>query len=166
MDYNAACIWSSKPPKQTYLLPNPHNKGEDWYKEAIEAISGLSSRFKSREKWVEFWMRCKVFRDNREEIESRRSVISKEQGQKWKWTKGITREKSDTGSGSGSGKESDVLGEEFYIPWDVLEGTQVGWCFETLRSGVMSGVITFINRDLETQFIYPLDSPLADRDMS
>jgi hypothetical protein len=45
-------------------LPNPYNKGLDWFPEAIEAIKADITRFDDIEEWRVFWSSFRVFRNN------------------------------------------------------------------------------------------------------
>ena len=46
-------------------LPNPYNKGHDWFPEAIEAIKADITRFEDIEEWRTFWSSFHVFRNNK-----------------------------------------------------------------------------------------------------
>jgi len=45
-------------------LPNPCNKGDSWYPEAISAIKADVARWKDVRAWRQFWARCDVFGSN------------------------------------------------------------------------------------------------------
>jgi hypothetical protein len=42
-------------------LPNPYNKGHDWFPEAIEAIKADVTRFENIREWKIFWSSFNVF---------------------------------------------------------------------------------------------------------
>lgn len=46
-------------------LPNPYNKGLDWFPEAIEAIKADVTRFEDVREWRIFWSSFHVFRDHK-----------------------------------------------------------------------------------------------------
>ncbi|KAE9364580.1 hypothetical protein N431DRAFT_447752 [Stipitochalara longipes BDJ] len=47
-------------------LPNPFNKGDDWYSEAISAIKADIARWEDVRDWRFFWSRCEVFSFNQD----------------------------------------------------------------------------------------------------
>src|SRR5450756_1173836 len=47
-------------------LPDPFNKGNDWFHEAIEAIKADVTQFEDIEEWKSFWSPYKVFQNNKE----------------------------------------------------------------------------------------------------
>ena len=57
-------LLSLKPPS---LLPNPHNMGDDWYAEAIEAIIKDRDHWSCGCCWMTFWEGTAVFQDHRED---------------------------------------------------------------------------------------------------
>ncbi|KAG4433435.1 hypothetical protein IFR05_011081 [Cadophora sp. M221] len=63
-----------------YLLPNPQNKGEDWYEEAIRVIAASYSSFEDMKEWTGYWKKFKVFRDNRGTIKRERKSLLRKRG--------------------------------------------------------------------------------------
>jgi hypothetical protein len=69
-DYADACLNPNNPIDCRYQkcesrLPNPYNKGLDWFPEAIEAIKADVTRFEDIEEWKIFWSPFHVFQSNK-----------------------------------------------------------------------------------------------------
>jgi hypothetical protein len=49
-------------------LPNPSNKGDSWYPEAISAIGADVARWGDIRGWSSFWASCEVFKTNQDKF--------------------------------------------------------------------------------------------------
>ncbi|KAH6703257.1 hypothetical protein BKA61DRAFT_581822 [Leptodontidium sp. MPI-SDFR-AT-0119] len=79
-DYKASHLYHEKETKPIYLLPNPHNKGEAWYEEAIQVIAASYSSFQNLKGWTGYWKKFEVFRDNRGIIKRERKAMLRKRG--------------------------------------------------------------------------------------
>ncbi|KAH7323962.1 hypothetical protein BKA65DRAFT_555634 [Rhexocercosporidium sp. MPI-PUGE-AT-0058] len=77
-DYEASHLYHNEEITPIYLLPNPHNKGEAWYDEAIEVIVSSYSSFEDLKEWKGYWEKFEVFRENRVVIKRERKAMLRE----------------------------------------------------------------------------------------